>query len=259
MPWLTVSRRVILPLLLAAAVRAQCPNSIVAGPSSTYAGDGQPATAAFLFGPSALSLDSAGNLYIADSGNNRIRKVFTDGLIATVAGPDGLNNPQFVLAAPDGSVYIADTGNNRIVQLTAAGVVNVVAGTGHPGYSGDNGAAIAAELNGPTGMALDSKGNLYIADTYNSAIRRIDTRGVITTAVGAGSQYSLYIPEAVAIAADGSILIAGSSGDRMIFRVARASAFSLRAGDLLWTVPGPPISRFFPTVPCSLPMAISWN
>jgi uncharacterized protein (TIGR03437 family) len=231
MPWLTVSRRVILPILLAAAVRAQCPNSIVAGPPSTYAGDGQQATAAWLFQPQSLSLDAAGNLYIADSGNNRIRKVTTDGVMHTVAGPDGLNNPQFVLAAPDGSVYIADTGNNQIRQLTTAGVVNVVAGTGHPGFSGDNGAAAAAEVSGPTGMALDSKGNLYFADSYNGTVRRIDTKGVITTVAGSGSASNprgdgglatyagLDFPQGIAVAADGSIFI-GDPGNGDIRRVA---------------------------------------
>ena len=218
MPWLTLSRRVIVPILFAVALRAQCPNSIVAGVPSTYAGDGQPATSAFLFQPQALSLDAAGNLYIADSGNNRIRKVTTDGVIHTVAGPDGLNSPQFVLAAPDGSVYIADSGNNRIVQLSTAGVVKVIAGTGHPGYSGDNGLATGAELNYPTGMALDSNGNLLVADTYNSAVRTIDTHGVITTPAWTTSQYGMYTPEAVAIAADGTVFVS-DTGAEIIFRI----------------------------------------
>jgi uncharacterized protein (TIGR03437 family) len=209
--------RALLLVLFAAAARAQCPNSIVAGPPSTYAGDGQPAISAWLLQPKALTLDAAGNLYIADSGNNRVRKVTTDGVIHTVAGPDILNDPEFVLAAPDGSVYVADTGNNRIRQITAAGAVNVVAGTGHPGFSGDNGAAAAAELNAPTGMALDAKGRLYFADTYNSRVRRIDTNGVITTVAGgvteapAGSAM-MSSPQAVAIAADGSILVGDTGG-----------------------------------------------
>ena len=112
MPWLTVSRRVILPILFAAAVRAQCPNSIVAGPPSTYSGDGQPATSAFLFNPASLTVDNSGSVYIADSGNNRIRKVTTDGVIHTVAGPDGLDNPQFVLAAPEFRRQLRDKESN---------------------------------------------------------------------------------------------------------------------------------------------------
>src|ERR1035437_10114828 len=75
----------------------------------------------------------------------------------TVAGPDSLNDPEAVLAAPDGSVYIADTGNNRIRRITPAGVLTTVAGTGHPGFSGDNGAATGAELNGPTGQGFRLK------------------------------------------------------------------------------------------------------
>ena len=204
------SRRVILPILLAAAARAQCPNSIVAGPPSTYAGDGEPAISAWLYQPAALTLDASGNVYIADSGNNRIRKVTTDGVIHTVAGPDGLNNPQFVLAAPDGSIYIADTGNNRIRRLSPAGVLSVIAGTGHPGYSGDNGAATAAELNGPRGMAFDANRNLYFADSYNSVVRRIDTKGIVTTVMNFPSSYSGFSPQAVAIESDGTLFVGGA-------------------------------------------------
>ena len=132
-----VFRSALLPLLLAAVVRAQCPNSIVAGPPSTSAGDGQQATSSWLLGPKGISLDTSGNLYIADSGNNRIREVSTDGVVHTVAGPDTLNDPEAVLAAPDGSVYIADTANHRIRRITSAGVLTTVAGTGHPGFSGN--------------------------------------------------------------------------------------------------------------------------
>ena len=221
-----VCRSALLPLLLAAVVRAQCPNSIVAGPPSTSAGDGQQATSSWLLQPKGLSLDASGNLYIADSGNNRIREVSTDGVMHTVAGPDSLNDPEAVLAAPDGSVYIGDTGNNRIRRITPAGVLTTVAGTGHPGFSGDNGAATGAELNGPTGMAFDAKGRFYFADTYNGRIRRIDANGAIATVAGshvpppAGSaccvdigdggpatEALLFQPRAIAIAADGSIYI----------------------------------------------------
>jgi uncharacterized protein (TIGR03437 family) len=150
----------------------------------------------------------------------------------TVAGPDSLNDPEAVLAAPDGSVYIADTGNNRIRRITPAGVLTTVAGTGHPGFSGDNGAATGAELNGPTGMAFDAKGRFYFADTYNGRIRRIDANGAIATVAGsqepapAGSaccvdngdggpatEALLFQPRAIAIAADGSIYILDVAAD----------------------------------------------
>ena len=241
-----------LPLLTAAVVRAQCTNTIIAGPPAT-------ADAGWLSQPQGIALDSSGNLYIADTGNNRIRKVTTDGVIHTVAGPDGLNAPTMVLAAPDGSVYVADTGNNRIERISAAGVLTVIAGTGHPGFSGDNGAAIAAELNGPSGMALDSKGRLYVADTNNARVRRIDTNGVITTVAGSAgypfdaagtsttsstsilvgtssgvAQFRIYsggtadggpaltaalsMPQALAVASDGSLFIL-DTGDRAVRRV----------------------------------------
>lgn len=218
----------LLLLLAAVVVRAQCPNSIVAGPPSTSAGDGQPATSSWLLQPKGLSLDASGNLYIADSGNNRIREVSTDGVMHTVAGPDSLNDPEAVLAAPDGSVYIADTGNNRIRRITPAGVLTTVAGTGHPGFSGDNGAATGAELNGPTGMAFDAKGRFYFADTYNGRIRRIDANGAIATVAvtyqpapcctTTATNQALVHPRAIAIAADGSIYIldVGANGIRRV-------------------------------------------
>ena len=229
MPWSNVSRRALLPLLVAAAVRAQCPNSIVAGPPSTFAGDGQPAISAWLLQPNGISLDASGILYIADTGNNRVRRVTTDGVIHTVAGPDTLNAPAAVLAAPDGSVYIADTGNNQIRRITSAGALTTVAGTGHPGFSGDNGAAAAAELNGPRGMALDAQGRLYFADTNNGRIRRVDAKGIIATVAGSSFQpygdgspatsATLSSPQAVAIAADGTMFIA-DPGEENIRRVA---------------------------------------
>ncbi len=131
-----------------------------------------------------------------------------------VAGPDGLNSPQFVLAAPDGSVYIADSGNNQIKLLSPTGILTAIAGTGHPGYSGDNGAALGAELNYPTGMAVDAKGNLYFADTYNGVIRHIDTTGVITTVAT-----KMYSPDGIVLASDGTLFVA-DPGNNAIWRVA---------------------------------------
>jgi hypothetical protein len=143
-------------------------------------------------------VDSAGNLYIADWQNNRIRKV-SNGVISTVAGTgtrgfsgDGgpatsaqLAYPQSVAVDSAGNLYIADTSNSRIRKVSN-GVITTVAGDGRFGFSGDNGPATSAQLNGPVGVAVDSAGNLYIADQVNQRIRKV-SGGVITTVAGGGS------------------------------------------------------------------------
>jgi sugar lactone lactonase YvrE len=154
-------------------------------------GDGRAATKAQLAGPNGIAVDSAGNLYIADTGNNRIRKVTTNGIISTVAGKRGasifggyggdggmataaqLFNPGNVAVDTLGNLYIADTGNNRIRKVTIKGIIITVAGNGIRGYSGDGRIATAAQLNYPNGVAVDSVGNLYIADSLNYRIRKV--------------------------------------------------------------------------------------
>ncbi len=154
-----------------------------------YSGDGVAATAAQLNAPAGVALDGAGNLYIADTGNQRIRIVdAATGDIDTVAGTgtqgysgDGVAATAAQLNAPAGVVvdgednylYIADTGNQRIRIVDANGDIDTVAGTGTQGYSGDGVAAIAAQLNAPAGVALDGAGNLYIADASNQRIRKV--------------------------------------------------------------------------------------
>jgi uncharacterized protein (TIGR03437 family) len=159
-------------------------------PWSSYGGDGGPATAATLYKPFGLSMDAAGNLYIADSNDNCIRKV-SNGIITTVAGQcatagafsgDGgpatsaqLNRPWGVVATPAGDLFISDYYNNRVRMVSGiTGVITTVAGSsGTTGYSGDGGAATSALLNHPTGLALDGNGNLYIADTDNNVVRML--------------------------------------------------------------------------------------
>lgn len=183
-----------------------CEFQVIAGPISSSAGDGGSATSAWLFDPKALAFDRNGNLYIADTRNNRIRRVSMDGTITTFAGNglagstgDGgaamdasLSGPEGVVAATDGSIYLSDTGNHRIRVVTPDGVIHAFAGTGHPGFDGDGSAALAAELNAPTGLALDSSGWLYFADTNNNRIRRIDANGVISTVAGSRNGSDLY-------------------------------------------------------------------
>ena len=164
--------------------------STIAGTdSSGYSGDGGAATSASLYNPSGVALDTAGNIYIADRDNHRIRKVsVADGTISTIAGTgssgfsgDGgaatsadLYYPSGVALDTAGNIYIADRNNNRIRKVSVAdGTISTIAGTGSSGYSGDGGAATSARLSSPSGVALDTAGNIYIADGSNHRIRKL--------------------------------------------------------------------------------------
>ena len=171
--------------------------SIAGNGTDSYGGDGGPATAAEMSQPSGVAVDSGGNLFIADPGNNRVREV-SAGIMNTVAGNgtlqaggDGgiatnarLSYPEKVAVDSSGNVYIADTNNNQIRKVSA-GVITTIAGNGTSGYSGDGGAATSAQLSNPYGIALDSSGNLYIADAFNCVIREV-SGGIITTIAGTG-------------------------------------------------------------------------
>jgi uncharacterized protein (TIGR03437 family) len=220
-----------------------------------YSGDNGPATSVCLSGepgissqptPAGLALDSSGNLYIADGINHRVRRVSPAGVISTVAGSgtsgfsgDGgpaiqaqLNNPNGVAVDQAGNLYIADTENHVIRKVAPDGTISTAVGFGvWPGFNGDGGPATQATLNTPNGVAVDSAGNLYIADTKNYRIRKVAPSGVITTVAGNGSSvYSgdgglatsagLGSPRSVAMEAAGSLLIT----DTTHFRVRRLSS-----------------------------------
>ncbi len=218
----------------------------VAGDGSLdYTGDGAAATNTGLTAPYGLSLDSSGNLFIADAGNSRIRKVAVNGTITTAAGngSDGysgdggaatkasLFSPTGVAVDGFGNIFISDTYNNRIRKVTTNGMITTVAGVGlsgdgDGGYSGDNGMATNASLQGPMGLALDLSGNLFIADTGNSRIRKVAVNGIITTAAGSGSLgYSgdgglatsarLRFPYSVAVDASGNLYFADLGNSRI--------------------------------------------
>jgi sugar lactone lactonase YvrE len=207
--------------------------------TSGYSGDNGPATGAQLNYPAGVTVDAAGNLYIADSGNNRIRRI-SNGVIATVAGSGyqgyggdngpatsaELYDPRSVALDAAGSLYIADTHNNRIRKVSN-GMITTVAGNGTAGYSGDGGPATNAELYGPGGVALDSAGNLYIADLGKNRIRKVDaSTGMITTAAGNGSggysgdggpatSAALAGPFGVAVDSGGNLYIADTGNSRI--------------------------------------------
>jgi len=166
-----------------------------------FSGDSGPATSATLDAPNGLAFDSSGNLYIADSGNERVRMVTPAGIISTVAGSgvtgfggDGGSATAAELAEPvgvaidsTGNLYIDDFANNRIRKVTRGGIISTIAGTGVAGYSGDGGAASAAELNDPEGIAVDINGDLMISDGSNNRIRKVNPSGIISTVAGNGS------------------------------------------------------------------------
>jgi uncharacterized protein (TIGR03437 family) len=165
-----------------------------------YSGDGGPATGAELNGPYRVTVDFAGNIYIPDSGNSRIRKVSPDGTITTIAGTgvegysgdDGpatnarLNYPEAVAFDPAGNYYIADEGANVIRKVDTSGTITTAAGTGVAAYSGDGGPAAAATLDDPVGVQVNAAGDLYISDQGNDVIRKV-TNGIISTVAGNGS------------------------------------------------------------------------
>jgi len=245
-----------------------------------YGGDNGPASSAQLAYPVGIAADAAGNLYIADDGSNSLRKVAAGtGIITTVAGSgqygytgDGgfatsatLSGPDGVAVDSAGNLYIADTYNNVIRKVTASTkTISTVAGTGPKGnvysggYSGDGGPATSAKLHSPLGVAVDTAGNIYIADWLNHAIREVTVgNGTIATVAGNGSQCNslggdgdpatnaaLCYPHGVAVDSAGNFYIADSSSSRIRkvtvssltpATAAAAPAFSVAAG----TYPGP--------------------
>ena len=208
--------------------------------TSGFSDDGGPATAARIFSPSGVALDGSGNLYIADQLNNRIRKVDTSGKITTVAGTgtgsfggDGgpatqawINSPRSVEVDGSGNLYIVDRWNYRIRKVDTAGTITTVAGTGTSGFSGDGGQATDARINAPRGVAVDGSGNLYIADTSNNRIRKVDSSGVITTVAGTGTlgfsgdggqatAAKIWEPSGVEVDGSGNLYIADTQNYRI--------------------------------------------
>ena len=205
--------------------------------SRGYSGDGGPAVSAELNLPHGVAVDGLGNVYIADSGNHRVRKVDAAGTISTFVGTDSSNvgdygpatwarleNPGGVAVDGQGNVYIADSGNDRVRKVDAAGTITTLAGTGVKGYSGDGGPATHARLDNPRGVAVDGQGNVYIADSGNDRVRKVDAAGTITNFAGGGGGWeegepatwgALSDPMSVAVDGQGNVYIADTGNHRV--------------------------------------------
>ena len=163
-------------------------------------GDGKKATEVILTLVDGVTVDSEGNLYISHRSKNRIRKVSKDGIITTIAGNGragfsgdnssalkaSLNFPAGLCLDPMGNLYVADRNNHRIRRIDTSGMITTIAGTGSPDWGGDGGPAVEAHLNYPSDLECDGKGNLYISDRSNNRIRKVNSKGVISTIAGLG-------------------------------------------------------------------------
>ena len=208
-------------------------------------------TAAAFNSPAGVAVDGSGNVYVADTGNSVIRKITSAGVVTTfagnIAGPGSKNGtgtaaefnlPYGVAVDASGNVYVADSGNSMIRKITSAGVVTTLAGTA--GLSGaTNGTGTAARFNFPQGVAVDASGNVYVADSDNSVIRKITAGGVVTTLAGTaglagatnatGVAARFNVPQDVAVDASGTLYVA-DTGNNTIREVTPAGVVTTLAG-----------------------------
>ena len=247
---------VVSALLFCIGPAAGAPGDITTVAGRTFAGDGGPAIGARLSSTRGVCVDGAGNLYVADKDNHRVRMVDRFGVITTVAGNGekgfsgngglatdaSLDLPEGVFVDASGSLYIADTGNSQIRKVDAVGVITTVAGSGEVGFSGDGGPGTDASLSRPTAVFVDASGDLYISDSENNRVRKLDREtGTIETVAGDGfnefsgdggpaTSTSLSSPQGIFGDPKGNLYIADMVNNR-IRKVDRAGTITTVAGD----------------------------
>ncbi len=225
------------------------------GASTSVAGTGEggaangPATAATFLMPMGIAVDPLRNIYVADRGNDLIREILAGGSVSTVAGQTGVIGaangpataasfywPNGVAVDSSGNLYVADTFNSLIREITPGGVVSTLAGGGP--CCGTNGAGTAASFTWPNGIAVDPQGNVYVADTYNSLIRKITPGGMVSTLAGAGisghtngnvASASFNGPTGVAVDSSGNVYVA-DQGNNLIRKITPSGTVSTLAG-----------------------------
>ncbi len=235
-------------------IRAITPEGVVTTLAGSASGSGSAdgtGSAARFTAPAGVALDSNGNIYVGDTGNNTIRKITSAGVVTTLAGSAGnagyadgtgnaaqFNTPVGVAVDTNGNVYVADALNQTIRKITSAGVVTTLAGSaGNPGS--DDGIASDARFSGPRGVALDSAGNLYVCDGDNNTIRKIDSAGIVTTLAGlagstgsydgTGSEARFNTPRGVAVDSAGNVYV-GDTFNHTIRKITSAGVVTTLAG-----------------------------
>jgi sugar lactone lactonase YvrE len=213
--------------------------STLAGLAGGFGSDDGTGSAARFHNPQGVAVDSSGNVYVADWGNSTIRKITPGGVVSTLAGLAGsfgsddgaastarFDNPQGVAVDSSGNVYVADSGNSTIRKITPGGVVSTLAGLA--GSTGsDDGTGSAARFNYPSGVAVDSSGNVYVADSYNYTIRKITPGGVVSTLAGLAGSFAG--PSGVAVDSSGNVFVA-DSGNYTISKITPVGLVSTLAG-----------------------------